>query len=346
MIGKLAFVDHSFHRKSTATFFLMDLLRRAYEVDVFWDESWAHGPRADLQVIAKGGYDVVLFFQLIDRYSPDEIRHCGFRNVVLAPMYDQSGGWTDHFWQKYRHFKVLNFSRTLHDRLSALGMNSRHFQYFLPPAAEPAGEGDDGLRGFLWQRTSDVTWKHVCNLMGETSFQSFHLHLAVDPPGYGPVTPSAEDSRKNAITISNWFEKREDYFAALNRANVFFSPRRYEGIGMSFLEALARGMVVVAPDCPTMNEYIRHGVNGLLYNPSSLRPLDFAAIEALRRGARASAAEGHARWRKQETQLLAFIEEEQKAGRRIAPLVQVGNVLAAAASFPRRAWKKLKRTLG
>ena len=80
MIQKLAFVDHSFHQKSTATFFLMDLLRQAYDVDIFWDESWLHGPRADLKAIAEGGYDVVLLFQLIDRYTPEEIVRCGFRN--------------------------------------------------------------------------------------------------------------------------------------------------------------------------------------------------------------------------------------------------------------------------
>ena len=345
MTRKLAFVDHSFHRKSTATCFLMELLRRVYHVDVYWDESWLHGPRADLQSIAGGGYDVILFFQLIDRYSPAEIRRTGCRNVVLAPMYDQSGGWTDHFWLKYRQFKVLNFSRTLHDRLAALGMNSRHFQYFLPPVAGPAEEDGDALRGFLWQRTADVTWEHVRKLMGGRGFQSFHLHLATDPPGYGSVNPSKDDSRRNSLTVSDWFEKREDYFAALSRANVFFAPRRYEGIGMSFLEALARGMVVVAPDCPTMNEYIRHGENGLLYNPSALRPLDFSAVGTLRAGARALAAAGCARWRAQESRLLEFIGEEQQSGRRIRPDTRVRNALAAAASVPGRAWKKLKKSL-
>src|SRR6202012_2876394 len=37
-----------------------------------------------------------------------------------------------------------------------------------------------------------------------------------------------------------------------------------EGVGITFLEAMARGCAVVAYDAPTMNEYIESGKTGVL----------------------------------------------------------------------------------
>ena len=62
------------------------------------------------------------------------------------------------------------------------------------------------------------------------------------------------------------------YAPALRRAGIYFAPRLYEGIGISFLEAMAMGKAVVAPDNPTMNEYVTHNVNGFLYKPGGPAP--------------------------------------------------------------------------
>jgi glycosyltransferase involved in cell wall biosynthesis len=43
------------------------------------------------------------------------------------------------------------------------------------------------------------------------------------------------------------------------------APRRYEGIGMAFLEAMAMEMCVVAENQSTANEYILSGKNVILY---------------------------------------------------------------------------------
>lgn len=306
---RIAFVDHSFHQKSTATFFLMDMLREEYEVEVCWDESWRNGPRADISGLGSRGFDTLILFQLIDRYSPAELKGSGCRNIVLIPMYDHSGGWSDLYWLRYRDFKVINFSRTLHEQLQRLEMQTKYFQYFLPPVARASSDGgmSYGLHGFFWQRTDGITWKHIRKLIEGADFRSFHLHLAVDPPGYEKVMPTDEEIRRFNITVSEWFDAREDYFRASSRSNVFFAPRLYEGIGMSFVEAIAHGKLLVAPDHPTMNEYITHGVNGLLYNPDDPRPLVFPSAEALRGPVGQYAADGYHRWCGQKEELMSFI---------------------------------------
>jgi glycosyltransferase involved in cell wall biosynthesis len=76
---------------------------------------------------------------------------------------------------------------------------------------------------------------------------------------------------------------------------------------MSFVEAMAQGKFIVAPDHPTMNEYIVHGVNGLLYNPGDPRPLVFPSADALTEPVRRCATEGYSRWCDQRAELLDFI---------------------------------------
>ncbi len=49
-----------------------------------------------------------------------------------------------------------------------------------------------------------------------------------------------------------------------NWADVMFTPSRWEGFGIVFIEALASGAVVVTSDVRPMSEYIRHEENGLL----------------------------------------------------------------------------------
>ena len=50
------------------------------------------------------------------------------------------------------------------------------------------------------------------------------------------------------------------------KSTIYIASRPYEGIGMSFLEAMADGRCVVAHDNTTHNEYIEHGKNGFLFD--------------------------------------------------------------------------------
>ncbi|PJF26433.1 MAG: hypothetical protein CUN52_15815, partial [Phototrophicales bacterium] len=38
----------------------------------------------------------------------------------------------------------------------------------------------------------------------------------------------------------------DDYLALLSRANIFITPRKVEGVGLTFLEAMASGCCVIA----------------------------------------------------------------------------------------------------
>jgi glycosyltransferase involved in cell wall biosynthesis len=45
---------------------------------------------------------------------------------------------------------------------------------------------------------------------------------------------------------------------------VYVTPTRYEGFGLTLLEAMACGCPLVSTDIPVVNEIVQHGENGWL----------------------------------------------------------------------------------
>ena len=276
----------------------MKLLRaHGHEVTVFWDDGWRGGARVDFTTVRD--YDCIIMFQCICaatcRYFAEE-----HPNVVFVPMLDQFGifsGPHDNLQPLLSRFfrcKILSFSKAVHAIAISSGIMSRYVQYYPNPATQVDSQG---LRGFFWLRHEEhVSWPLVRKLMGNTAFSSLHIHLACDPGAPPPVMPTEEETRKYHITVSRWFDKKIDFLRIMEQANVFFAPRLEEGIGQSFLEAMSRGQCVIAADCGTMNEYIVHGVNGLLYAHDNPQPLDFSLVPELCAAAYAGARAGYDRW--------------------------------------------------
>ena len=82
--------------------------------------------------------------------------------------------------------------------------------------------------------------------------------------------------------------------------DVYVTPTRYEGFGLTLLEAMACGAPVVSTDVPAVNEIVRDGENGLLSRPedpvslarATLRILEEPVLrERLRAGGRRTSVE-------------------------------------------------------
>ena len=299
-MARIAYVDHSFHAKTQSTQFLVDLLRvRGHTVDFFWDEGWRSGEATPFSQVAD--YDVVIMFQ--SRCADTESYFCKRHpNVVYIPMLDELGlnhgpRYLGGVWEQFQGCKILSFSSALHAIATGFGLRSFFIRYYPPPS--PAGRISSAAspRAFFWIRhEKQVSWPMVRELLQGTRCESVHLHIAPDPDTPAPMLPTRSDEKEYNIVSSTWFAQQQDFLDILARANIFFAPRRTEGIGQSFLEAMAMGQCVVAPDNGAMNEYILHGVNGLLYDPDHPAPLDFSRYTELGEAARRSVAIGHERW--------------------------------------------------
>ncbi|BDG05821.1 glycosyltransferase [Anaeromyxobacter oryzae] len=315
---RIAFCGHSHHRTTGSSEFLRDLLRARADLVDFWFEGWLTGRPFDAAPLASGDFDAVVVWQ-VEPVARD-LAAAGARNVTFFPMYDGCHAKPDSFWRSLDGIKVVCFSSTLHARVQRLGARSRLARYAPDPSRLGRASPGPELAGWFWQRQQDVTWATIRPLLGETRFSRFTLHRALDPSHGELVAPSAADASRYALRATDWFATREEALADLRRHNVYFAPRLREGIGLSFLEALAMGFLVVAPDHPTMNEYIVSGVNGLLYDPAAPAPLDLSRHMELGERARRSAEHAWRRWARCTPALLDFIETPTEDVPLVAPL--------------------------
>ena len=330
----VAFLANSFHiNKTKSVDFLLDLLRKEFGgvTIVPHKEAWVQLPGRK--------WDLLVVFQ--KRYPPEELEAFGADRVVLVPMYDDIP-LEESFWKKYVKFKVLCFSSTMVPLLRSYGICALGVRYYPEPPRRTADFGTDaGLRGFFWPRVTTIDWSCIRRLIGQTVFSRMHIHWT--PEVHGDLSAPVMDDELFAgkVTTSSWSGDRTEYQDRLADSNVFFASRTAEGIGNSFLEAMAMGLCVVAPNAPTMNEYIQHGINGLLYDPRHPVPLDFSSAKELGAAARSSSEIGRQEWLGSAPAIRSFLEEPLPAYRpRVHPLLSIkGRSLAEA----RIAYRFLKR---
>jgi glycosyltransferase involved in cell wall biosynthesis len=301
---RIAYIGHAYHQKTGSTRFFIELLERFATVEPWIGEpgsSSAWQWRADFD---ESRYDIIVVFQLHEAFDLLSGRH---PNVVFVPMYDAMF-WAGNFYWKpsFNKAKIACFSWALRQEVMHRDAIYAGFQYFPDPSGYTVIDDFSALRGFMWYRRREIPPDLVFGLCGDVEFERFVVHDAPDPE-HAMTETVIRPPNVRRLDRTSWSADGTEYDAALRDSNIFFAPRPREGIGMSFLEAMARGHCVVAQDAPTMNEYISHGSNGLLWNPERRGPLDFSAARSIGARARESIERGHQRWLTSIPALLDFV---------------------------------------
>lgn len=298
-MSKIAFIDHSYHKKTNSSSFLLEILQSfGHDVDHFWDDFWQGGEQTSLKKVQN--YDAIILFQISPQWHG---AYCNLHNnITYVPMLDSYGYTLARNknsigpWVKFSNVKILNFSSTLHYICNAFGFVSRYFKYFQQPMPSVCVP-QNGLHGFFWARREDqISVDTIFRLIGDTRFDSLHIHLACDPFSPEPKLPSEYVLKKHHVTVSHWFEAKQDFMNVLKNANIVFAPRLEEGIGQAMLEAFAYGQCVIAPNCGTMNEYITDGLTGLLFDYNNPKQMDFSNVVELGKRSHAMAMRGYSAW--------------------------------------------------
>lgn len=298
---KLLYIDHSFHNKTKSAQFLEDILRRVYEVEVCCLDP-CNDCEKELEYFGGQEFDVLVLFQVMPNIEKLK-KYIRAKHFVFFPMFDGSGELGYEFWEHYKEFNIINFSWTLHEKLLCLGLSSYYIQYF--PKPSESFKCGDSTNVFFWQRVSELNIDMVVKLLKKITISKIHVHKALDP-----FQEFKEPSEKLSVEIkySNWYKTREEMLGDVESCAIYMAPRPYEGIGMSFLEAMAMGRCVIAPDFPTMNEYIVHGSNGLLYDFYLLKAIEVDDVERIQKNAFDYIKKGYAQWEKDKYKILDWLE--------------------------------------
>lgn len=301
---RIALIDHSYRQTTQSIGFFHEILAALGSIQHFYDETWRGGENLWRTTFNESDYDLIVIFQVHEAFAVLSGKH---PNVVFVPMYDGmlSGG-QFHWKPEFAKARTVSFSRALHQEVTKRDGLSRYFKYFPDPTNFKTVSDFEEIRPFYWYRTADISPDLVFAFCKDGKAKSITLHNAPDPE-QPPLSISSLPSCLSDIKVTRWFETSGHYRETLTQHNVFFAPRAVEGIGMSFIEAMASGLCVVAPNSPTMNEYIADGTNGLLYSLDRRLPLDFSRAKEIGARARETVERGYADWRRAIPELTEFL---------------------------------------
>ena len=187
--------------------------------------------------------------------------------VFWIPMWDFARSYSSSFWKSLPpNVHVLSYSRAVSERTRALGLKTLDVQYFCDPRSQPPTNWDGERVAFYWNRKGLVSprfLEHWCDAL--------RINTLLYKPQLDPFVPhrlAFDLPRKlghTRVETVPHFANQADYFRVIEPVNIYLAPRPYEGIGLAFLEAMARGCAVFAFDGPTMSEYIQSGKTGYLF---------------------------------------------------------------------------------
>ncbi len=320
-IMKICFVGHSFHERTGSTRFIQKILGEIGTVTVL--HSSPDDPRlADDAVVLEylnNDYDLWVFLQT--EYVAARLLPLGLRNAVIIPMYDGVWSHPADYWRQFVNCRFATFSRTLHTHLQTLDQRSASFEYWPEPAAPVARDtAPEAWSAFFWERKPNETpnARMVAKQCRALKIGKLHVHAV---PDFAHEAASAHGYRRRdtldgvALTTSDWFEDRAGFEAVSGAPLFHFAPRLREGIGMTTLEAMARGQVVIAPDLPTANEYIGHRASGVLYDPDRptvLPELSEGEVQEISAAARSRVEFGHRAWQQDRERFVSFLLDDGK----------------------------------
>lgn len=308
---KAAYIDHSFKTKTQSNQFLKDFYSLKYKLTEYLDHTWRGGQRVRVEVLNKGNFNAIIFNQ--DLPSTDYIRKLKTKKVIWSPMYDQGIMDVQHLvgFTPYLDLgiKVLSFSTTVHSYFSSLGFDSTFIQYFPRPKTQV--KTSKKLSIFHWMRREKINWQILKKILGHNKIEKVIL-LAVPDPENKVNLPSKKDIKKYNIQIYKRWLSQKQYLKLINSCNIYMAPRSREGVGLSFLEAMAKKMAVVAPNIPTMNEYITNNISGYLYDLNNPQPINLKNHLKIAQEARKTISRGWQKWQKNKGRVLIQLQKPVK----------------------------------
>jgi hypothetical protein len=209
------------------------------------------------------------------------------------------------FWKQLAALQVrlISFSGRMHQHARRFGIESLPVQYFADPSPYPRRSREEKATVFFWDR-GDLPHDVIARLFVPDQVSRFIYRGIL---GRKATEPSLLARNYRMEYVPSQLLPRDEYVRLVEAADVYVAPRRKEGIGLTFLEALAMGKCIVAYDDATMNEYITHGLNGFLFSDNGPFPLDLRKIRSMRAEIDKLRSDGYARWIEDTRAIPAFI---------------------------------------
>ena len=303
---KLAFVDHNYHKNTRSGDFLREIFSEYFIIDDYW---WSLKEEKKLIDYLKIYEDIFFFQSLIPSYDLLKLKG---KNLMWAPMYDNlSFDWK--YWKKikYVNIKLLCFSKKIKLHVDKLGCHNIGLKYFIRPKNIEFKIPQKTLNIFFWYR-NDLKLNDWIDLFNLNMINKI-IYLERPDPGRKSehIDKTILDKYKIEI-IKKSFLPKNQYIEYIKNCDVFISPRKQEGIGMGFLEAISMGKYIVANNDSTMNEYITDKKIGFFIDKKNEKKIDYNDIINNVNHRIQFAKNGYLQWFKQKNEIINFFSSKFK----------------------------------
>jgi glycosyltransferase involved in cell wall biosynthesis len=187
--------------------------------------------------------------------------------IIWIPMLDWVWNNSQLWWNCLpKHIKIIAFSTIIKHKCIVAGINYIHLQYYKNPNYFEPAHWKNGNILFYWNRTNLINFDMLKLICSTLEVKEFLIREQMGSNIKHHVSSVPDRIGNTVITKLPAFMPKQDFIKITQKSNIFLAPRSIEGIGMTFIEGIARGCAVFAYDAPTMNEYIIHKSNGYLWN--------------------------------------------------------------------------------
>ena len=310
---KVALVTHSFHKNTKSGEMYMNEIfhdKKSFSVDIYFNDEWKGSDEEHRFSEIIEGYDAVIILQII---SNNLLKYIKDKNIIYMPMYDAFNDFNSsktELWMSIAGLKIISTLEKTREILLNAGLSSYRIKYY--PKVE-SYKIPNFKNVFFWNRVEKINYKTVLNLLDEYDFSNLNIHTVPDP-GHNPMKPTEDEVKNFNITFTKWFDNKEFYNNEIEKYGIYIAARPLEGGAASFIDAMKRGKVVIAPNSSPYNEYIKHNVNGILYDieyPSSIN-FDKIDLNKLSKNAFESVKKGRSEWENSLENLHSFIFDENQ----------------------------------
>jgi glycosyltransferase involved in cell wall biosynthesis len=255
-------------------------------------------------------YDLVVLWQSDSLLSE---LHNSSVQVICIPMLDEALDKKSSYFDSSSNVKYISFSRTLHYFLKWSGHDSMHLQYW-PRYLSDSRQKKHNI-AFFWER--NPTHLDYVAVKKFANANNLHLYYRFAPDPHDHLSKHKYFMDEKTTIISDWTDK-QSLMEILESCSYFITPRPWEGIGLTLLDAISVGCVCIAFDHPTMNEYVSNSNGYLFKNAKQLTKLKIRNFESKYENNKYRALMGRKQFEIDTVNINSYLLEKRNKKRKVA----------------------------
>ena len=313
---KLAYVDYWSHQNTKSGDFLREILSEEFEITDFW---WKPNHKIPLNEINK--FEYIFFFHVM--FPHQIIKKLKKKKIMWAPMYDalnfRNFFFKSIFWKQISNLgiKVLKFSDKITQSIGTEEIDSLKLNYFIKPNFSTSIDKQTKLNIFFWDRgrIKIDDWLH---LFDQEKINQI-VYLPRPDPGMKIIDNSNFTKKKNYSIklIDKKFLPKNEYLSIFEKCNVFIAPRKKEGIGITIVDAISKGMFIVGYNDSTMDEYITDKKIGFIFDEKTTEKINTNDIINNYAYRKKYAELSYGKWNQSKKKIIPFLKKDTKKIKKI-----------------------------